>query len=117
VVRDDSMRPALEPGDRLLVDPRAYERAEPRRGDVVVAVDPERPGATLVKRVGALAGDPLPDGSTVPAGMVYLVGDRTEVSRDSRAFGPVPRAALRGRAWHRYHPPSRSGPLEVVTLK
>jgi signal peptidase I len=117
VVREDSMAPLLEVGDRLLVDPEAYRDREPARGDVVVARDPERPGATLVKRVGAIPGDRPTFGDPVPPNTVYLLGDRADLSRDSRAFGPVPRASLVGRVWYRYHPPGRSGPIDGARLK
>ncbi len=100
------MRPTLEPGDRLLVDPRAYDGVAPGRGDVVVLPDPERPGRTLVKRVVGVPGDPDPWGGTVPPAHVLVEGDHPS-SRDSRAFGPVPLREIHGRAWWRYYPAAR----------
>src|SRR5947209_2298944 len=48
-VRGDSMRPTLEPGDRLLV-----VRGGPARvGDVVAVGDPRTPARTMLKRVAA----------------------------------------------------------------
>jgi len=38
------------------------------------------------------------------------VGDAADSSTDSRAFGPLPRASIVGRAVYRYAPPERSGP-------
>jgi nickel-type superoxide dismutase maturation protease len=95
-VRGDSMRPALEPGDRLLV---VRGRAV-RVGDVVAVDDPRQPGRTMVKRVAG-CGD---DGVTV-------LGDNAGASTDSRAFGPVAPGAVRGRAVYRYLPDSRRGLL------
>jgi len=95
VVRDESMRPTLAPGDRLLVDPRAYRDRPPRVGEVVVVVDPEETSRWLVKRVAAV--DPA-------AGTVELRGDAPEVARDSRHFGPVPIRSLVGRAYYCYFP-------------
>ena len=40
-----------------------------------------------------------------------LLGDNRSDSLDSRAYGPVPRSAIIGRAWYRYAPSARSGPL------
>jgi signal peptidase I len=105
VVRDESMRPELAPGDRLWVDPRPGRSFV--RGDIVVLRDPETPGRFLVKRVVGLAGDRPGPGATLPEGTVYLEGDNPDRSRDSRAFGPVPLAAVLGLAWFRYAPAAR----------
>ncbi len=78
-VEDDSMRPALEPGDYVLVNRWAYKFRPPARGDLVVLRDPEVPQRFLVKRV-----------SNVPdAGGIHVVGDNVDRSRDSRTFGPI----------------------------
>jgi signal peptidase I len=109
VVRDDSMRPELAPGDRLWVDPRPGRPLA--RGDIVVFRDPEAPGRLLVKRVVGLGDDRPPFGNTLREGIVYLEGDNPNVSRDSRTFGPVPRHAVVGLAWFRYAPAARRGLL------
>jgi signal peptidase I len=103
------MRPELAPGDRLWVDPRPGRSFA--RGDVVVLGDPETPGRLLVKRVVGLAGDRPGPGTSVPEGNVYLEGDNPDLSRDSRAFGPVPLDAVVGLVWFRYAPADRRGPL------
>lgn len=95
VVEGDSMRPALEPGDRLLVLPWL----RPRPGTVVAAADPRDPARTIVKRVAAVDGD----------GCAVLLGDAPHASTDSRTFGPVPPDLVRGRAVWRYFPPARRG--------
>jgi len=92
------MRPTLEPGDRLLVDPRAYRTRPPAPGEIVVLVDPERPSRWLVKRVHGV--DPT-------AGTVDVRGDAVDRARDSRRFGPVPTSALVGRVYRVYYPPAR----------
>ena len=98
-VEGTSMRPALRPGDWLLVDPLAYRDGVPVVGDVVVAADPRDPGRLLIKRVHQLA----------PDGGLELRGDAPEASTDSRTFGPLPASAVLGRAWARYRPISRLG--------
>ena len=99
-VEGDSMRPALVPGDRLLVArlPRPL-RVPP--GAVVATVDPRRPQRLLVKRVA----------SVEPDGHVVVRGDNGPASTDSRTFGPVPRRSVWGVAWYRYAPPERAGRL------
>ena len=121
-IADDSMRPALQDGDRVLVDRSAYAAAPPAVGDVVALEDPELAGRFLVKRVAAVgpsdhvaAIEGIRDpGATiavpVPAGTVYVRSDAPE-GRDSRRFGPVPRGRLLGRVWYRIGPPGRRGPI------
>ncbi|HUF32886.1 MAG TPA: nickel-type superoxide dismutase maturation protease [Acidimicrobiales bacterium] len=96
VVAGDSMRPALEPGERLVV----LRGLRPRVGDVVAAPDPRCPGRIVVKRVAAVG----PDG-------VELAGDHPAASTDSRTFGPVERRRVLGRAVWRYAPAGRTGRL------
>jgi nickel-type superoxide dismutase maturation protease len=95
VVRDTSMRPALSPGDRLVV----ARWLRPRRGDLVVARDPEHHSTYLVKRVATVA----------PDGNVALEADNPNVSRDSRHFGVVPGRLIVGRAIFRYLPAEKRG--------
>jgi signal peptidase I len=90
-----SMLPALHHGDVVLGRRRAASRI--RRADVVVLRAPGRPDDLLVKRVAAVAGDPVPDGvpataAVVAAGHVVVIGDNGGL--DSRAFGPVPHDLL-----------------------
>lgn len=97
VVDGPSMEPAFRSGDRLLVNRLAYRRRDPRAGDVVVMRDPERLGHVLLKRIAT-----APDGIDPGPPHVYVLGDNAAESRDSRAFGPVPRAQIIGKAWLRY---------------
>lgn len=87
-----SMRPTLEPGDRLVVLP--WLGIQP--GDLVALSDPRAPSRTLVKRVTAVG----------PAG-VEVSGDQPQASIDSRTFGPVPRRGIGGRVVYRYAPADR----------
>jgi nickel-type superoxide dismutase maturation protease len=90
------MRPTLEPGDRLLL----VRRRRYRPGAVVAVADP-RDARLLVKRVTAVAAD----------GRLVVAGDDPTASTDSRTFGPVPPALVRGEAVRRYAPAGRAGPM------
>lgn len=92
-----SMEPALHDGDRVLVNRWAYGGHDPRPGDIVVFRDPDRPQRHLIKRVAR-----PPDGRLSLSGACYVLGDNAAMSRDSRHFGAVPRAAIIGRVWREY---------------
>ena len=95
-VHGDSMRPALEPGDRLLV----VSLLRPRPGDVVAVVDPRDGRRVMVKRVSSVDGE-----------SIEVLGDDPAASTDSRNFGPVDRGLVLGRAVYRYAPEVRRGRL------
>ncbi len=101
IVAGESMRPTLEPGDWLLVDPDGYVRRAPRAGELIVAPDPRDPARVLVKRVAAVDLD----------GRLLLAGDDREASTDSRTFGAIEAGAVGGRAWFRVWPLGRFGPV------
>ena len=114
------MRPAIEPGDWLLVDPTT--RRWPRRGSIVVFREPLT-GILAIKRVAARPGDwvPFADGwLQLGDDEAWLLGDATDAAlaaaghgaaSDSRRYGPVAVEALLGRAWLRYGPARRLGRL------
>ena len=96
-VEDTSMRPVVQPGDRLLV----ARWLRPGRGSLVVVRDPEYPSTFLLKRVARVE----------PNGDLLVQGDNPNVSRDSRHFGSVARRLVVGRAFYRYLPGARRGRL------
>jgi signal peptidase I len=131
LVRGGSMRPTLEPGQRIAVAPLVRP---PARGDLVVVARPRQ--LEVVKRVVGLPGERVRlhggrlevDGAAVPepylagarriegAGELdlrlgpaeYLVlGDHRAASTDGRDFGPVGADALLGRVAFAYWPPRR----------
>jgi signal peptidase I len=120
VVAEASMLPAIAPGDWLLIDPTA--RRWPRRGAVVVIREPDS-GELAIKRVAGRPGDQVPfaDGYLILAeDEAWLLSDADEETTraagfgppiDSRTYGPVPLELLVGRAWFRYAPLSRLGPI------
>jgi len=110
VVRGPSMYPTLAPEERVLFDRLAYRRGPPRRGDVVLASHPQRPGTRIIKRVAGAPGETVTVGErtwTLGEGEWLLLGDAPEQSTDSRDFGPVGRESIHGRAWFVYWPPAR----------
>lgn len=49
--------PTIVPGDRFLANKLAYQSRDPRRGDLVVFINPENRRINYIKRVVAIAGD------------------------------------------------------------
>jgi len=56
---DSSMQPALQVGQRVLVNKSAYVLGNPSRGDVVLVADPQNPSQLLLRRVIAVPGDTI----------------------------------------------------------
>jgi signal peptidase I len=50
-------------------------------------------------------------GTPIPEGEVFVMGDNRDDSRDSRFFGPIPESDIVGRAFLRVWPPSEIGTL------
>ncbi len=94
-VTGESMRPVLEPGDRVVV----LGVGRPRAGDLVACVDPRDPGRVMVKRVARRD----------PGGGYIVLGDNPNLSTDSRHFGPIGGKLIIGRLIYRYLPAGRSG--------
>ena len=107
----DSMQPALAAGDRFLVNKASSAL---RRGDIIVFRAPDDPDRYWVKRVAGLPGDRIePAEDPIPAGRVYVLGDATATSRDSRHFGPVSMGAVVGAV--QYVLPGGKAPAGVVS--
>lgn len=74
-----SMRPLLQPGEEVLINPQAYRQQPPELGDLVVAQHPFKPNLRIVKRVIEVRED----------GGCFIVGDNGRESTDSRHFGSI----------------------------
>jgi signal peptidase I len=134
-VDGSSMLPSLVNGERLLVAKNSYRQALPARGAIVVFRCPRNPNEDYVKRVIALPGETVelrngtvyingnvlvePYLGQVPAsdfpphqvesGMIFVLGDNRGHSDDSRYFGDVPLANIRGPVILRLWPIGRLG--------
>ena len=93
-VAGESMFPTYQHGDWLIADRGAYSYRLPHPGDAVLAYDPDEPTRTLPKRVVRVD----------LHGLVWLEGDNTAFSRDSREFGPLPVSTVIGKVRFRYWP-------------
>lgn len=131
-----SMQPTLWCGDYIATTAIGSFRDDLKRGDVVVIHDShakkDSPTSTIVKRIVAVAGDIVesrsneliingrelgtvrannaqPPSLIVPRGTVYLVGDNSIVSDDSRSHGPVHARTIVSKVHAIIWPPSRIG--------
>jgi hypothetical protein len=112
------MLPAIEPGDWLVVNPRA--RSWPRPGSIVVFREPMTESLAL-KRVAAGPGERVRFAEgylTLADDEAWLLADASEAMTvaagfgppiDSRRFGPVALDRLVGRVLFRYGPLRRFG--------
>jgi signal peptidase I len=124
VVSEASMSPTIQPGDWLLVDPTTARW--PRVGSIVVFREPDTE-LLAIKRVAASPGQrvELDAGHLILAGdEAWLLSDASDAELlargsgepvDSRRYGSVPVEALVGRAWFRYAPIERIGPIGRLT--
>lgn len=113
-----SMMPTVNPrGDVLLAEYVSPRLSLIRSGDVVVATKPNNTKVLVVKRVRGMAGERIwvkrrgwstPRPITVPPGHLWLEGDNPSHSTDSREYGPVPMALIRGRILCRFWPPTQA---------
>ncbi|XP_022106349.1 mitochondrial inner membrane protease subunit 1-like isoform X1 [Acanthaster planci] len=114
-----SMQPTIENNDIVLtehISTKFFNKVD--KGDVVVLRSPVDPKQFLCKRVVGMEFDEVPVNrwkflrtKNVPKGHIWIEGDNRTNSTDSREFGPVPLAMVRGRAVLRVWPWERRGYL------
>ncbi|KAJ3659136.1 hypothetical protein Zmor_010841 [Zophobas morio] len=97
-----SMEPTIHSDDVLLSEHISTRLNNVKRGSIVIAKCPMNPKQNICKRVVGLPGDRIRVGfnsyEIVPRGHVWLEGDNTTNSTDSRTYGPVPQGLIRSRA-------------------
>lgn len=131
-VEGPSMMPTLQNHQYILVDKLTYFFGSPHRGDVIVFEFPKDTSEDFVKRIVGLPGDTVqvatngqvsvngvainepyvndlgnPYGATTVTlnpNQYFVLGDNRGDSSDSRAWGPVPRNDIIGRAELVYWP-------------
>jgi signal peptidase I len=138
IITGDSMNPTIVHGDRILIDKLAYRSRVPDRGDIIAF---KMGLKMIVKRVASVPGDVIEvkDGQlycngrafahdlyshnprrrsygpiVVQGGHVFVMGDNSALSVDSRDFGTIPYQDIIGKAVFRYFPPKRIGKLERI---
>ncbi|XP_076230821.1 mitochondrial inner membrane protease subunit 1-like [Calliopsis andreniformis] len=99
-----SMEPTLYDNDVLITERISITLQKLKKGDIIISKCPSNPKQYICKRVVGLPGDKVKHGVIVPNGHVWLEGDNTNNSTDSRVYGPVPQGLLRGRAFCRILP-------------
>jgi inner membrane protease subunit 1 len=111
-----SMEPTLnDKGDYVIENILSYKFHDIARGDLVTLLSPIDPTRFICKRVIGIAGDvicvdptgmkaPSTEHVIVPKGHVWIMGDNASLSRDSRDYGPVPVALIRGKLVARVFP-------------
>jgi len=88
------------------------------RGDLITLESPIARDLLVCKRLIGMPGDIVcvdPTGQyadpsehiIVPKGHIWVCGDNLTASRDSRVYGPVPMALVKGRIVARIWPPSK----------
>lgn len=138
-IKGQSMHPTFPDAEYLLTEKVSYYRNDPQRGDVIVFKPPISedefikrviglPGDTVRVEGGKVYVNEkllkedyikvdtnpsafLAEGQTytVPAGNYFVMGDNRPHSSDSRAWGPITKKVITGKAWVVYYPFSNSG--------
>jgi signal peptidase I len=138
-IKGQSMHPTFPDAEYLLTEKVTYYRSDPQRGDVIVFKPPisedefiKRVVALPGETVSILGGkvfvndkllkedyikvDTNPSGFlsegqiyTVPEGNYFVMGDNRPHSSDSRAWGPITKKVITGKAWLVYWPTKNTG--------
>jgi signal peptidase I len=92
----ESMMPTIEHGSVLFIDKFTYKFNGLKKNDIVVAAQPIDSRVTICKRVTHTEGEEV-YGVRIPKNHVWLEGDNTDASFDSRHHGAVPLHLIEGR--------------------
>jgi len=67
-VRGASMEPNFHDNEYLIIDEITYRFSDPKRGDVVVVKDPQKPSEFFIKRIVGLPGEEI----SIQSGEIYI---------------------------------------------
>ncbi|XP_004067284.1 mitochondrial inner membrane protease subunit 1 isoform X1 [Oryzias latipes] len=121
-----SMEPTIVNHDIVFNERMSRHLCKIEKGDIVIAKSPFDPHMNICKRVVGLEGDKVCTGAPsdlfkthtyVPKGHVWLEGDNLTNSSDSRNYGPIPYALIRGRVCLKLWPPHSFGTLSESPTK
>lgn len=138
-IKGQSMDPNFPDGEYLLTEKVSYYKSDPQRGDVVVFKPPisedefikriiALPGDSVMILNGKVfvndtelkedyikvttnQSNFLSEGEKyiVPEGNYFVMGDNRPHSSDSRAWGPITKKVITGKAWLIYYPFNLAG--------
>lgn len=139
VIPSPSMLPTIQEQDRVLVDKLFFKWTGLHRDDIIVFLPPPEAHSKkdFIKRIIGLPGETLeikngevyingnalkepfelqpPDYTygpvTIPANSYFVLGDNRNNSGDSHMWGFLPKQNIIGRAFLRYWPLTRFGPI------
>ncbi|XP_077421026.1 mitochondrial inner membrane protease subunit 1 [Vanacampus margaritifer] len=115
-----SMEPTIVNKDVVFSERMTRRLCKIQKGDIVIAKSLFDPNMNICKRVIGLEGDKVATSGPsnlfkthtyVPKGHIWLEGDNLTNSTDSRSYGPVPYALIRGRVCLKLWPPDSFGTL------
>ncbi|CAN0045621.1 unnamed protein product [Scytosiphon promiscuus] len=126
LVHGPSMRPTIEHESWVLVNKAGRQSRTLELGQIVLVQSPLEAGRLVVKRITGLPGDSISVSpppawdkhnslgiekrlEVVPQGHVWLTGDNTDNSKDSRYHGAVPQGLVQGVVSLRLWPPKDFG--------
>jgi signal peptidase I len=137
----ESMSPALNPGERVLINKVAFKYSQPDRGEIVCYKSPETDIEQLQRIIG-LPGDivevkdrtvyinqvPLQEPYVkyppkyailpyqIPPGNYFILGDNRNSGHDSLIGWSVPRENILGKVWVYAWPPDKWGGVDNFPL-
>lgn len=95
-IPNSSMSPALQPGDQLMANKKAFLSEDPEHGEIVLFPSPEDRRKTFIKRVVAKEGETIEirGGSVMVNGKTLPVTDGKEKNRNAsysvQGYGDIP---------------------------
>lgn len=92
-IPSSSMKPTLTPGDIIIVDTWSYRSGQPKPNDIIIFTRKETDRMVLIKRV-----HPIPEHIDSRPMKLYVLGDNQAYSTDSRHFGLIDIAQVKGKA-------------------